>query len=89
MAPILFYLFFSITLQHAFSEFHKCVNFEFHTLGGLCKQQSLEAKSMARLHIIRDLLLVDDAAVLANTSEEVQEKRYKWIDFLMLQRLLV
>ena len=72
MAPVLFALFFSVMLLHAFSECDAGVHFQFRTSGGLFNHQRFKAKTLTRTTLIHDLLFADDAALVATSFEEAQ-----------------
>ena len=75
LAPVLFALFFSVMLKHAFSDFDKGISFQFRTSGGLLNLtgQSFRAKKKTRLELLRDFLFADDCALIAHSVEEMQE----------------
>ena len=64
-APVLFALFFSVMLKHAFAD--TGVKFQFRTTGGVFNHQRFKAKILLRKTIIRD-----DAALVATSLEEAQ-----------------
>ena len=72
MAPILFALFFSVMLGHAFGDCNTGVKFQFRTSGGLFNHQRFHAKTLVKSSVIRDLLFADDAALVATSLEEAQ-----------------
>lgn len=72
MAPVLFALFFSVMLKHAFADVDTGVKFQFRTSGGIFNHQRFKAKTLLRRAIIRDLLFADDAALVATSLEEAQ-----------------
>ena len=72
MAPVLFALFFSLMLKHAFSDLDTGVKFQFRSSGGLFNHQRFKAKTLLRTEIIRDLLFADDAALVATSFEEAR-----------------
>lgn len=73
MAPVLFALYFSLMLKHAYGDLEKGVQFEFRTSGGLHKHTRFQAKTKTRMAMILDLLFADDAALVATSLEEAQE----------------
>ena len=73
MAPVLFALYFSVMLKHAFAEAEDGVKIQFRTSGGLFNHQRFKAKTRTRTSVIRDLLFADDAALVATSFEEAQQ----------------
>ena len=73
LAPVLFALFFSVMLQYGYSDCVNGVNIQFRTDGGLFNQGRFRAKTKTRRQLIRDLLFADDAAIAAESLEELQD----------------
>ena len=73
LAPVLFALFFSVMLEHAFSDCKKGVNIQFRTDEHAFKRGGFRGKSKLRSELLRDLLFADDAALVAHSLEEMQD----------------
>jgi len=73
LAPMLFIIFFAMMLLVAFKDCNTGVGIRFRTDGDVFDIQQLQAKTKIYSTIIRDLLYVDDCALVTHTLQEVQE----------------
>ena len=73
MAPGLFASYFSVILQYAYAGSTCGVQFQFCPSGGFFDHHRFKARTRVRLNVIRDLLFVDDAALVAASLKEAQE----------------
>ena len=72
LAPVLFALFFSVMLEHAFRDITEGIDIEFRMSGNVFNQQRLKAKTLIVRQLIRDLLFADDCALVAHTLGDMQ-----------------
>ena len=72
LAPILFGIFFSLLLKHAFKSSTDGIYLHFRSDGHLFDIARLRAKSKTRTVNIRDLLFADDAAFVSHSEEGLQ-----------------
>ena len=73
MAPVLFALFFSVMLVHAFEHCDKGISIQFRSSGGLFNQKRLNARTKLSYDLIRELLFADDCALVANSLADIQD----------------
>ena len=72
LAPTLFGIFFSLLLKHAFDSSDDSVYIHTRSDGKLFNLSRLRAKTKVRRVLIREMLFVDDAALVAHTEEALQ-----------------
>ena len=72
LAPTLFGIFFGLLLKHAFDTTTEVIYLRTRSDGRLVNLARIRAKTKVREVLIRDMLFVDDAAVVAHTQEELQ-----------------
>ena len=73
LAPTLFGIFFAVMLKHAFGTVTEGVYLPTRSDGKLFNLSRLRVKSKVQLKCMQDFLLVDDAAVVAHSAEDLQQ----------------
>ena len=73
LAPTLFGIFFAVMLKHAFGTATEGVYLQTRSDGKLFNLPRLRAKTKVQLKCMQDFLFTNDAAVVANSAEELQQ----------------
>lgn len=71
-APILFKIFFSVLLKHAFKSTEEGILLRTLSRGKLFNPARLRAKTKVRKAILRDFFFADDATLVAHSAEMLQ-----------------
>jgi hypothetical protein len=72
LSPTLFGIYFSMLLKHAIRDKEGGIFIHSHTDGGLYNAQRLKATTKVSKVLIRELLFVDDAAIVPHSVQELQ-----------------
>ena len=73
LAPLIFSIYFAMTLLVAFQNCSIGVPVQFRTDGNVFSLRRLQAKTKVHCRVIRKLLFADDRALLAHNENEAQE----------------